>query len=264
MAYENIQVAIEEGIALITISREKQLNALNKATLLELSRALDELAPRAKPEGDVRALIVTGAGEKSFVAGADIGEMASMTPVEGLEFAKLGHGLFAKLEALPIVTIAAVNGFALGGGCELAISFDLIYASERARFGQPEVNLGIIPGFGGTQRLARLLGKQRAKELIFTGELIDARRALEIGLATGVVAPEELIAHARRVAKTIASRGPLAIAQAKRAIEWGADGDLRASNELEQQSFALLFGSEDQKEGMRAFLEKRPASFKGR
>lgn len=208
-------------------------------------------------------LIVTGQG-KSFVSGADIQEMSSMTAAEAREFAALGHRAFAMLEWVPFPTIAAVNGYALGGGCELALACDLVLASEKAKFGQPEVNLGIIPGFGGTQRLVRAVGKQRAKQMIFTGEHISGARAVEIGLALEVLPPDKLLERAREIAKKIASKGPLAISQAKRVINWGADADLRAGNELEQQAFSMLFGTEDQKEGMKAFLEKRPARFLGR
>ena len=179
-------------------------------------------------------------------------------------FSGLGHRVFHLLESLSLPTIAAVNGYALGGGCELAMACDLIYASERARFGQPEVGLGVIPGFGGTQRLARLVGRARAMELIFTAEPVDAAKAKEIGLVLEVLPPDKLIEHCRAVAAKIAARGPLAVAQAKRAIVFGVDADLRSANELERQAFAVLFGTEDQREGMRAFLEKRPPVFKSR
>jgi enoyl-CoA hydratase len=198
------------------------------------------------------------------VAGADIAEMAKLTPTEAREFAGAGHRVFHQMEALAIPTIAAVNGFALGGGCELALCCDLIYASEKAKFGLPEVGLGVIPGFGGTQRLTRLVGRVRAKEMIFTGEMIDAAKAREIGLALDVLPPDKLMEHCRAVADKMMKKGPLAIAQAKRVIEYGADGDLRSANELERQGFSMLFGSEDQREGMAAFLEKRPPVFKGK
>lgn len=260
MDFQNIRLEVDGDIAVLTIAREKQLNALNAATLREMEAAL---SPLSGPGVAARALIVTGAGEKAFVAGADIGEMASMTPAQAREFSALGHRVLGMLEALPLPTLAAVNGYALGGGCELALACDLIYASEKAKFGQPEVNLGVIPGFGGTQRLTRLLGRARAKELCFTGDAIDGARAKEIGLALDVLPPAKLMEHCRDVARRIGAKGPLAVAQAKRVIEWGADADLRAANELERQAFALLFGSEDQKEGMKAFLEKRPPRFSG-
>ncbi len=267
MDFQNIRLELTGGIAVLTIAREKQLNALNVATLREIERALQSLASRAdSPSADapVRVLIVTGAGDKAFVAGADIAEMASMSPDQALAFSGLGHSVLGMLESLQIPTLAAVNGYALGGGCELALACDLIYASHKARFGQPEVNLGVIPGFGGTQRLTRLLGRQRAKELCFTGDTIDAAHAKEIGLALDVLPPDTLMAHCREVALRIASRGPLAISRAKRVIERGADTDLGTANEMERQAFALLFATDDQKEGMRAFLEKRPARFSGR
>lgn len=258
MAYENIRLETEDGIAILTIDRPKALNALNSKTLQEIESALNSLPATA------RALIVTGGGDKAFVAGADIAEMASISAAQAREFAALGHRAFLALEQLPIPTIAAVNGFALGGGCELALACDLIYASEKAKLGLPEVSLGVIPGFGGTQRLTRVVGKMRAKELVFTGERLDAAKAKEIGLVLEVLPADQLLAHCKAVAGKILKNGPLAVSQAKRVIEFGADQDLRAANELERQGFAVLFGSEDQKEGMKAFLEKRPAAFTGK
>jgi enoyl-CoA hydratase len=258
MAYENIRLETEDAIALLTIDRPKALNALNSKTLQELESALNALPTT------VRALIITGGGDKAFVAGADISEMASISAAQAREFAALGHRVFHTLEQLPIPTIAAVNGFALGGGCELALACDLIYASEKAKLGLPEVSLGVIPGFGGTQRLTRVVGKMRAKELVFTGERLDAAKAREVGLVLEVLPAEQLLAHCKAVAGKILKNGPLAVSQGKRVIEFGADQDLRAANELERQGFAVLFGSEDQKEGMKAFLEKRPAHFTGK
>jgi enoyl-CoA hydratase len=260
MTYENVVVAREEGLAILTVNRPKSLNALNRATIGELTRALDELAADAT----VGAVILTGAGEKAFVAGADIAEMANLSSPEALEFSRAGHRLTDRLEALPIPTLAAVNGFALGGGCELAMACDLIVASEKARFGQPEVSLGVIPGFGGTGRLTRAVGIQRARELIFTGDVIDAQSALALGLVVAVVPAEQLLDRCRDIARRIGQKGPLAIAQAKRILRVGADLPLDAANALEIQAFAALFGSSDQKEGMRAFLEKRPPRFEGR
>lgn len=260
MAYENIRLDLQGDQAILKIDRPKALNALNAATLGELEAALREVSQDAR----VRTLIVTGGGEKAFVAGADIAEMATMTAAQARQFAGLGHRIFHLVESLSVPTIAAVNGYALGGGCELALSCDLIYASERARFGQPEVGLGVIPGFGGTQRLTRLVGRARAMELIFTGDAIDAAKAKEIGLVLEVVAAEKLIDHCRAVGAKIASKGPLALAQAKRAVHFGGDASLWSANELERQAFAMLFGTEDQREGMKAFLEKRPPAFKGR
>lgn len=258
MAYENIRLEIEDALAILYIDRPKALNALNTKTFHELEAALGSLP------STVRALILTGGGDKAFVAGADIAEMASIGAAQAREFSALGHRVMHQLESLPIPTIAAVNGFALGGGCELALACDLIYASEKAKLGLPEVTLGVIPGFGGTQRLARLVGKMRAKELLFTAERLDAARAREIGLVLEVLPADQLLAHCKAVAGKMAKNGPLALAQAKRVVEVGVDQDLRTANELECQAFGVLFGSEDQKEGMKAFLEKRPAGFTGK
>ena len=258
MAYENIRLEKEGAIATLFVDRPKALNALNSKTLQEMEAALHTLGT------DVRVLIITGGGEKAFVAGADIAEMAALSESQAQEFGALGHRVFAMLEALPIPTIAAVNGFALGGGCELALACDFIYASEKAKLGLPEVGLGVIPGFGGTQRLTRAVGRARAKELIFTGERIDAAKAKELGLVLEVLPAEGLMPHCRDVAAKMLKNGPLAIAIAKRVIEAGADQDLRAANELERQAFGELFGSADQREGMKAFLEKRPAAFTGK
>lgn len=260
MAYELIKLDVDGAVATITIDRPKALNALNAQAVRELQQAVDEVACNAA----VRALILTGAGEKAFVAGADIAAMAEMTVAQAHAFSSAGHRLCATLEALPIPTIAAINGFALGGGCELALSCDLLYASEKARLGLPEVTLAVIPGFGGTQRLARLLGRSRAKELIFTADMIDAPKAKELGLVLDVVPADKLLTHCREVATKIASRGPLAIAQAKRVIEQGADISLSNACELERQAFSALFGSADQREGMKAFLDKRAAAFTGK
>jgi enoyl-CoA hydratase len=195
----------------------------------------------------VKALLLTGAGEKAFIAGADIGQMAGMGSLEARRFAETAHAILERLERLPIPTLAAVNGWALGGGCEVTLACDLVYASEKARFGQPEVNLGLIPGFGGTQRLARRVGVMRALELVLTADPCDAARAKAIGLCLEVLPPAELLPHARAQAAKIASKGPVAVAVAK----------------LERQAFAALFGSADAREGMRAFVEKRPAQWKG-
>jgi enoyl-CoA hydratase len=258
MAFDNIRIESEGGITTLFVDRPKALNALNSATFREIERALAELP------GGTRALIVTGGGEKAFVAGADIAEMAALPAHQAREFSALGHRIMAQLEALPVPTIAAVNGFALGGGLELALACDLIYASEKAKLGLPETTLAVIPGFGGTQRLTRLVGRARAKELLFTAERIDAARAKEIGLVLEVLPPEGLLPHCRAVAAKIAKNGPLAVAQAKRVVELGADATLSVANALEEQAFGALFGSEDQREGMKAFLEKRAAAFTGR
>src|SRR2546426_5700255 len=258
MAYENIQVSREGPIATLTVNRPKALNALNSATLRELVQAVREAAESS------RALILTGAGDKAFVAGADIAEMAPMTPWTAREFSELGHVLTAMLEDIPCATIAAVNGYALGGGLELAVACDMIYASDNAKVGFPEVTLGITPGFGGTQRLVRLVGKLRAKEIIFTGDWVDARRAYEIGLVNAVVPREKLLEHCRSIGQKIALKGPLAVARAKRLVERGYDMTLRAANRQEAESFDLLLDTQDRSEGLRAFVEKRPAKLTGR
>jgi enoyl-CoA hydratase len=246
-------------VALITINRPDKLNALNREVLSSLFDALHGL----QREGGVRAAIITGAGEKAFVAGADIGEMRAMTVPEAKAMSDLGHRVGELMESLPFVIIAAVNGFALGGGTELAMACDLVYASDRAKFGQPEVNLGVIPGFGGTQRLARRVGAGKARELVYTGDMIDAVEAHRIGLCEAVVPHGTVVEYARGVAKKIASKGPFAIAQAKVAMRRG-DPQLAAANELEAQAFAVCFGTTDQKEGMSAFVEKRAAVFSGK
>jgi enoyl-CoA hydratase len=253
-----VKLELELNTALITIDRPKALNALNRQVLTEMSHAIAQVA--ANPT--MRAMIVTGAGEKAFVAGADIAEMAQFTRTEALAFGELGHQVFDALEGLAIPVIAAVNGFALGGGCELALACDFIYAGDKARFGLPEVTLSVIPGFGGTQRLTRLLGRARAKEMIFTGEMIDAAKAKDVGLALEVVPQTELLAHCKKIAATIGKRGPLAVAQAKRVINRGADQSLAEGNRVEREGFSTLFGTADQKEGMAAFLAKRPPEFK--
>jgi enoyl-CoA hydratase len=254
------QLLIENDgvVATLTLNRPDKLNALNGDLLRELGATFASLA--AAPP---RAVVLTGAG-KAFSAGVDITEMTAMSTPEAKRRADEGHALAALIESLACPVIAAVNGFALGGGCELALACDFIYAADTAKFGQPEVNLGVIPGFGGTQRLARRVGMGRARELVYTGEIITADRALAIGLVNMVTPKEELLLRVRAVADQIASKGPLAVAQAKRAMLRGVDGDLPSASELEAQTFAMLFGSEDQKEGMRAFVEKRKPTFRGR
>jgi len=258
--YENILFGKENGIGIVTINRPKVLNALNAATILELDRLFDEIAR----DDSIHVVIVTGSGEKAFVAGADIAEMASMSAIEGRNWGKLAQAVFNKLENLPQPVIAAVNGFALGGGCELAMACDIRIASEKAKFGQPEVSLGITPGFAGTQRLPRLVGKGRAKELLFSGGMIDAAEAHRIGLANKVVTPEELIAAARDMAGIIMSRGPVAVRLCKAAVNEGLDMDLESGMAYEAEVFGLCFATADQKEGMSAFLGKRKANFVGK
>jgi len=238
--------------AVITISREKALNALNSQVLAELDQTLD-----AVNLDEVRCLILTGAGAKSFVAGADIGEMSNLTKAEGEAFGKKGNDVFRKLETLPIPVIAAVNGFALGGGCEIAMSCDIRICSDNAVFGQPEVGLGITPGFGGTQRLARLVGPGMAKQMIFTARNIKADEAYRIGLVNAVYPQEELLPAAEKMAAGIAKNAPIAVRNCKKAINEGLDLDMDKAVELEEKLFGDCFESYDQREGMAAFLEKR-------
>lgn len=260
MHLQNLLYAVREGTGVVTVNRPKALNALDSRTIEELGQVIE--AARAEP--GLRALVVTGAGDRAFVAGADIAQMSRFSILEAHRFADLGQRTLAALEALDVPTIAAVNGFALGGGCELALACDLVYASDKARFGQPEVNLGLIPGFGGTQRLARRIGPMRAMELILTGDMIDAPRAREMGLVLEVVPADKLMEHVLGVAGKIAARSAVPIAQAKRAVLAASDADLETGTQLERQAFALLFGTEDAREGMKAFLEKRPGKFQGR
>ena len=255
---ENIRVERRGSVEVVFLNRPDVLNALDRATLEELADAFARVAS----EGTARALVLTGEG-RAFAAGADIAEMRSLEPVAAEAFSRLGHETFEALEALPIPTLAAVNGFALGGGCELALACDWIYASEKARFGQPEVALGLIPGFGGTGRLTRRVGVGWAKELILSGDPITAPEALRIGLANRVYPPEELLERALAAAESAGSKGPVAVALAKRVIQQGQDSDIRTAHSLEQSGFGLVFGSRDHEEGMDAFLEKRDPSFKG-
>ncbi len=257
--YETLLVEDRGPVRVVTINRPKALNALNAQVVAELTEVVEETAI----SDSVRGLVLTGGGEKAFVAGADITSMSDMNPGDALAFAGQGHALGEELNAIGIPVIAAVNGFALGGGCELALACDFIYASTTARFGQPEVKLGVIPGFGGTQRMLRRVGMARALELCMTGEMIDAAEALRIGLVNKVVETEQLIEVAVKTANTIASMGPLAIAKVKEVIHEGANKPLDDANLQEQTAFASLFATDDQKEGMAAFMAKRAADFKG-
>ena len=259
MSYENILYQVEEGIARITFNRPKALNALNNALLNELDCALDGI----DADEDIRVLVLTGAGEKSFVAGADITEINTLTTIQAKHFATLGHRIIGKLQKLSIPVIAAVNGFALGGGSEMALACDFIYASENAKFGLPEINLGVIPGFGGTQRLTRLVGKNMAKEMIFTGKMLPAADAKEIGMVNKVVPPEALMDETIKTARLIATKGKVSLKMAKQVINTGSEVDLPTANQMEIDAFALCIASEDAKEGTTAFLEKRKAEFKG-
>ncbi len=247
-----------DGIRLLTFNRPKALNALNKATVQALDAALD----RAASDDSLRVLLLTGSGEKAFVAGADIKEMQAYTPLQAQGWARHAMTVLRKLETLPIPTVAVVNGYALGGGNELAMSCDFIVASDNAKFGQPEVNLGVTAGFGGTQRLTRLVGRGRALELLYTGRMIDAQEALRIGLAAQVFPLADLMSEAVKIATTIASKGPAAVRLTKQAVQRGQDMDLDNACQFEAQVFGLCFSTEDQKEGMAAFSEKRGAVFR--
>jgi enoyl-CoA hydratase len=259
MDFANLLYENQDGIAYITMNRPKALNALNQETLEELNQLVDALAK----DSSVQVVILTGSGEKAFVAGADITQMQSMSAIEGRNFGKLGQAVFNKIENLPQPVIAAVNGFALGGGCELAMACDIRIASEKAKLGQPEVTLGITPGFAGTQRLPRLVGKGRAKQLLYTADTIDAQEAFRIGLVNEVAPAESLMAVARALALKIQSRAPVAVQLCKAAVNEGMDTDLETGTAYEAEVFGLCFATNDQKEGMAAFAEKRKAKFTG-
>lgn len=256
--FENLLVESQAAVTRITINRPKVLNALNRATLLELERAVAELSP------GTRVLVITGSGEKAFVAGADIAEMASLDPVAAASFARLGHRVLSSLERLDAVVIAEVNGFALGGGCELVLACDFAIAAGNARFGQPEVKLGVTPGFGGTTRLLRRVGLARATQLIATGEPVDAEKAEKMGLVNEVVSKEALRGRVDALAAAIVENAPLAVAAAKRSARLAAETDLQTANAYEQEIFGMCFATADQKEGMKAFMEKRKAGWGGR
>jgi enoyl-CoA hydratase len=256
---EQVRREARGPVALLVLDRPKALNALDSAMLHALAARAAELAG----DRSVRAVVLTGEG-RAFAAGADIAEMRGHGPLEAERFSRLGHAALAALEALAVPVIAAVNGYALGGGCELALACDWIYASERARFGQPEVGLGLVPGFGGTTRLVRRVGSAWAKELVLGGEPIDAATALRIGLANRVFPPDELVAAAVGAAERAAAKGPLAVGLAKRVIQEGQDADLRTAHALEQLAFGVASASRDRAEGMDAFLAKRDPSFEGR
>jgi enoyl-CoA hydratase len=249
---ENLLVETTGAIVTITMNRPKALNALNAKTLLELGEALD-----GAKAGGARVVILTGGGEKAFVAGADIAEMQGLDRGQAQEFGRLGHGVINKLGDPQFVSIAAINGFALGGGLELALGCDLLFCSDNARLGLPEVSLGLIPGFGGTQRLARVIGRQQAKALVFTGDPIDAAKARALGLVVDVVPRDQLLAHCRAVAERILTRGPSAVRAAKEAIDGGLDRPIAAGLEHELSFFGSLFGSAETHEGLTAFVEKR-------
>jgi enoyl-CoA hydratase len=260
MGYENLIYEKKDGIGWITFNRPKVLNALNRKTVEELRDALTD----AKNDDGVRVLILTGAGEKAFVAGADIGELSQQTPVNGKEFSSFGQGVFHLLETMGKPSICAINGFALGGGCELALTCSIRIASKTARLGQPEVKLGILPGYGGSQRLARLCGKGAAHELCLTGEMINAEEAQRIGLVNHIYEPAELLPAAEAMAKKIIANGPLAVKFTMEAIERGVEMPLEEGLFLEATLFGVACATEDMREGTKAFLEKRPAQFKGK
>jgi enoyl-CoA hydratase len=260
MAYENILYEVRDAIAFITFNRPKALNALNRKTIEELRDAL----VATRDDAAVRVLILTGAGEKSFVAGADISELAQQTPVNGKEFSLFGQSVFHLLETMGKPSICAINGFALGGGCELALSCSIRIASKTAKLGQPEVKLGIIPGYGGSQRLVRLCGKGVAHELCLTGEMIAAEEAQRIGLVNRIYEPGDLLAAAEAMAKKIIANAPIAVRYTMEAVERGVEMAQEEGLFLEATLFGLSCATEDMHEGTRAFLEKRPAAFKGK
>lgn len=258
--FESLVFESDDGVATLTFNRPKALNALNRSLLLELSRALEAV----EADESIRVLVLTGAGDKAFVAGADISELATFNPLQARKFSRLGHQVIGALQKLPIPVIAAVNGYALGGGCEIALACDFVYASDQAQFGLPEINLGIIPGFGGTQRLPRLIGQSMAKELIFTGKMVPAAEAKEIGLVNRVFAADALLPEAGKTARTIAQKGKVSLRAAKHAVNTGCDADLGTGCAVEIDAFALCMASEDAKEGTSAFLEKRKPAFGGK
>jgi enoyl-CoA hydratase len=260
MAYDNLLFEVSDKIARITFNRPNVLNALNRKTMDELGDCLKKV----HADDDIRVLILTGAGEKAFIAGADINELSQQTPVNGREFTLYGQEIIHRLETLGKPAIAAINGFALGGGCELALACTLRIASRNAKLGQPEVKLGIIPGYGGSQRLPRLCGKGVAHELILTGEMISAEESLRVGLVNRVVDSSELLATAEAIAKKIIANAPLAVKYAMEAVERGMEMPQEEGLYLEATLFGLCCATQDMREGTRAFLEKRPPKFEGR
>ena len=260
MSFENLLVDREGAVATVTINRPTVRNALNGPTLRELQRAMEEL----KADPQVRAIVITGAGDKAFVAGADINELAVLSPVEGKEHARTGQAIFDFIERLGKPVIAAINGFALGGGCELAMACTLRIAADTARLGQPEINLGIIPGYAGSQRLPRLVGKGIALEILLTGDMISAARAYEIGLVNRVVPASELLAEAKKLAAALASKAPIAARSIIEAVNHGYEMSQADAEFLETSLFGLVATTDDMKEGTRAFLEKRQAQWKGK
>jgi enoyl-CoA hydratase len=259
MNYTNILFNIENNIAVLKFNRPKALNAVNPDVFVEMNDALDRIVA----DKAVKVLILTGEGEKAFVAGADIAHMVNLSPLQLKEFSRNGQDLLFRLEKLPVPVIACVNGFALGGGCEIAMACDFIYAAETAKFGQPEITLGVIPGFGGTQRLPRLVGRAMAKELCMAGGMINAQEAKGIGLVNKVFPKEKLWEETMKTASSIALKGKVALKATKECIQRGMDVDLVNGCYMESEAFGLIATSPDKKEGMTAFLEKRPPEFKG-
>ncbi len=259
MTYSSLELNNADGIATLTFNRPKALNALNSSLLEELADALDSI----NKDEDVRVLILTGAGEKAFIAGADITEIATLTPLAAKKFAQFGQDIISKLQGLAIPVIAAVNGYALGGGCEMALACDFIYASEKALFGLPEITLGLIPGFGGTQRLPRLIGANLAKEMIFTGKHLTAAEAKDIGLVNKIFASEELLPAVNEIARLISAKGKASLCAAKQTVNQGLNAHLVTGLGIERDAFALCLANPDAKEGTSAFLEKRKPVFNG-
>ena len=259
MSYQTMKFEVQDNVALVTFDRPEALNALNKDVLLECSDILDKI----RADESIAVVVMTGAGEKSFISGADIKAMKEMNPLEGRNFSALGHEITLKIESLLQPVIAAVNGYALGGGTEMALAADFIYASEKAKFGQPEIGLGIIPGFGGTQRLPRRVGIAMAKELCMTGEMIDAQQALKIGLVNKVFPHDQLMEEAMKTARGMALKGRVTMRSVKRVIDRGIQVDLRTALALEEEAFGTICASVDHQEGLGAFIEKRKPTFKG-
>ncbi len=258
MAFTNLIFEKKGAIAIVTINRPEVLNILNAETWAELNNLIDQV----REDAGIRVLVFTGAGDKAFVAGADVRALQERSMVDTIN--SLNFSVLNRLSALEIVTIAAINGFAIGGGCELAMACDIRIAAENARMGQPELNLGILPGAGGTQRLTRLVGPAKAKELMLTGDIIDAKEALRIGLVNRMVAVGQAVAEAEKMAEAILAKGPLAVRLCKLVVDRGAEVGLEAGLSLENMAQAVIFGSEDRREGLGAFLEKRTPAFKGR
>lgn len=260
MELKNLLFAVEDGVAIITFNRPKALNAMNSETMGELFEAVNI----CKKDDSIKAIILTGSGDKAFVAGADISQMQDLRPKEALAFMEMGQETLRALETLPKPSIAAINGFALGGGTEISLACDMRFASEAARFGQPEILIGLIPGWGGTQRLSRIVGMGRAKELVLGGGQIDAKRAYEIGLVNQIFPAEQLMDATKKFAKRLAGMPAFAVKMAKHAINFGYDLSLDNANRLEVECCAQCFSTDDQKEGMKAFLEKRNPNFQGK